>query len=154
MRRGDAPDDEQADHRERHRQPRRPWFLIAACLTLVVLSVVLWSKWSDNRREAARLQRELTRVYKEAEDLRMQAALGHERIVRLERELRALKAENQARPAEDKKGGRSAPKRERSDARGDRMELISGILDGSIPQDLKDPPRRAHGARPRRYGCS
>jgi hypothetical protein len=111
MRRGDAPDDEQADHRERHRQPRRPWFLIAACLTLVVLSAVLWVKWSDNRREAARLQRELTRVYKEAEDLRMQAALGQERIVRLERELRALKAESQARPAEDKKAGRSAPKR-------------------------------------------
>ena len=83
MRRGDAPDDEPADHRERHRQPRRPWFLIAACLTLVVLSAVLWVKWSDNRREAARLQREL----------------------------RALKAESQARPAEDKKAGRSAPKR-------------------------------------------
>lgn len=111
MRRGDAPDDEPADHRERHRQPRRPWFLIAACLTLVVLSAVLWVKWSDNRREAARLQRELTRVYKEAEDLRMQATLGQERIGRLERELRALKAESQARPAEDKKAGRSAPKR-------------------------------------------
>jgi predicted nucleic acid-binding Zn-ribbon protein len=112
MRRGDAPDDEQGDLRERRRQPRRQWFLIAACLTLVVLSAVLWAKWSDNRREAARLQRELTRVYKEAEDLRMQAALGQERIARLERELRALKAESQARPAvEDKKGGRSAPKR-------------------------------------------
>ena len=55
--------------------------------------------------------RELTRVYKEAEDLRMQATLGQERIARLERELRALKAESQARPAEDKKAGRSAPKR-------------------------------------------
>jgi predicted nucleic acid-binding Zn-ribbon protein len=76
-----------------------------------VLSAVLWIKWSDNRREAARLQRELTRVYKEAEDLRMQATLGQERIARLERELRALKAESQARPMEDKKGGRSAPKR-------------------------------------------
>src|SRR3989441_11676270 len=92
--------------------------LIAACLTLVVLSAVLWVKWSDNRREAARLQRELTRVYKEAEDLRMQATLGQERIARLERGLRALKAESQARPAGDKKAGRSAPKRERSDARG------------------------------------
>ena len=76
-----------------------------------MLSAVLWVKWSDNRREAARLQRELTRVYKEAEDLRMQATLGQERIARLERELRALKAESQARPAEDKKAGRSAPKR-------------------------------------------
>src|SRR5438105_15081164 len=99
MRRGDAPDDEPADHRERHRQPRRPWFLIAACLTLVVLSAVLWVKWSDNRREAARLQRELTRVYKEAEDPRMQATLGQERIGRLARELRARKAGSQARRA-------------------------------------------------------
>ncbi len=111
MRRGDAPDDEQADHRERHRQPRRPWFLIAACLTLVVLSWVLWVKWTGYQKEARRLQRELTRVYKEAEDLRMQATLGQERIARLERELRALRAESQARPAEDKKGGRSVPKR-------------------------------------------
>jgi hypothetical protein len=111
MRRGDAPDDEQADHRERHRQPRRPWFLIAACLTLVVLSWVLWVKWTGYQKETRRLQRELTRVYKEAEDLRMQATLGQERIARLERELRALRAESQARPAEDKKGGRSAPKR-------------------------------------------
>src|SRR5207244_10395425 len=109
MRRGDAPDDEPADHRERHRQPRRPWFLIAACFTLVVLSAVLWVKWSDNRREAARLQRELTRVYKEAEDLRMQATLGQERIARLERELRALKAESQPDPRKTRRLGGPRP---------------------------------------------
>ena len=78
---------------------------------LVVLSAVLWVKWADNRREAARLQRELTRVYREAEDLRMQAALGQERIARQERELRVLRAESQVRQADDKKGGRTAPRR-------------------------------------------
>src|SRR2546428_12747606 len=118
MRRGDAPDDEPADHRERHRQPRRPWFLIAACLTLVVLSAVLWVKWSDNRREAARLPRELARGYKEAEDLRMQATPGQERIARPERGPRAAQAESQARPAGGNKAGRSAPQREPSGRRG------------------------------------
>lgn len=108
MRRGDVSDDKPDFDRSR---PRRPWFLIAACLVLVVLAAVLWTKWSDNRREAARLQRELTRVYKEAEDLRLQAALGQERIARLERELRALNAERQSRPADDRKGGRPASRR-------------------------------------------
>ena len=58
------------------RRRRRPWALIAACLVLVVLTAVLWVKWSTARRDAARLQKELTRVYKEAEDLRLQAALA------------------------------------------------------------------------------
>jgi hypothetical protein len=44
--------------------PRRPWALIAACLVLVVLTAMLWMKWSDSRRNAARLEKELTRVYK------------------------------------------------------------------------------------------
>jgi len=86
------------------RRPRRPWALIAACLVLVVLSTVLWVKWSTARRDSARLQKELTRVYKEAEDLRLQAALAHERMAKLEREIRALNAERerQAKPAEEK----------------------------------------------------
>src|SRR5215469_3356833 len=68
--------------------PRRPWALIAACLLLVVLVAVLWVKWSGSRRDAARLERELTRVYKEAEDLRLQAALAQERSTKLEHEER------------------------------------------------------------------
>jgi len=79
-----------------HRPPRRPWVLIAACLVLVVLTAVLWVKWSGTRREAAKLQKELTRVYKEAEDLRLQAALAQERIGKIERELRALHADRAA----------------------------------------------------------
>src|SRR5262245_26993359 len=77
------------------RLPRRPWALIAACLVLVVLVTVLWVKWSGSRRDAARLGRELTRVYKEAEDLRLQAALAQERSTKLEREVRVLHAERE-----------------------------------------------------------
>jgi uncharacterized coiled-coil DUF342 family protein len=63
----------------------------------------LRGKWSDSRRNAAR-QKELTRVYKEAEDLRLQATLAHERTVKLEREVRALQAERDrlAKPPEEK----------------------------------------------------
>jgi hypothetical protein len=75
--------------------PRRPWAPIAACLVLVVLVTVLWVKWSGSRRDVARLERELTRVYKEAEDLRLQAALAQERSTKLEREVRALHAERE-----------------------------------------------------------
>jgi type VI protein secretion system component VasK len=86
--------------------PRRPWALIAACLLLVVLTAVLWVKWSGTGREAAKLQKELTRVYKEAEDLRLQAALAQERIGKLEREIRALHAERAAaKPPDDKARG-------------------------------------------------
>jgi hypothetical protein len=86
------------------RPPRRPWALIAACLVLVVLTAMLWMKWSDSRRNAARLEKELTRVYKEAEDLRLQATLAHERTVKLERQVRALQAERDrlASPPEEK----------------------------------------------------
>ena len=75
-----------------------------------VLTAVLWVKWSTARRDAARLQKELTRVYKEAEDLRLQAALAQERIGKLEREIRALNAERdrQARSADDKPPARGA----------------------------------------------
>ncbi len=95
------------------RPPRRPWALIAACLVLVVLTAVLWTKWSGTRREAAKLQKELTRVYKEAEDLRLQAALAHERIGKLERELRAQHADRAAaaKPPDDKARGAKPPAR-------------------------------------------
>ena len=86
------------------RPPRRPWALIAACVILVVLTAMLWMKWSDSRRNAARLEKELTRVYKDAEDLRLQATLAHERTVKLERQVRALQAERDglSRPPEEK----------------------------------------------------
>jgi septal ring factor EnvC (AmiA/AmiB activator) len=86
------------------RPPRRPWALMVACMVLVVLAAVLWTKWSGSRRDAARLEKELTRVYKEAEDLRLQATLAHERMVKLEREVRALQAERDrlARSPEEK----------------------------------------------------
>ena len=95
------------------RPPRRPWALIAACLVLVMLSTVLWVKWSGARREAAKLQKEMTRVYKEAEDLRLQAALAQERIGKLERELRALHAERAAaaKAGDDKARGAKPPAR-------------------------------------------
>ena len=105
MRRGRALEDEEDVGAELEtRPPRRPWALIAACLVLVVLAAVLWVKWSGVRRDVARLERELGRVYKEAEDLRLQAALAQERIGKLEREIRALHAERDrlAKPPEDK----------------------------------------------------
>jgi len=107
MRRDRFPEDEQdAGPLRDDRPPRRPWAL-AACLVLVVLTAVLWVKWSGTRREAAKLQKELTRVYKEAEDVRLQAALAQERIGKLERELRALHAERAAaaKPPDDKARG-------------------------------------------------
>ena len=104
MRRDGSQDDEQDAGSLRDERPRRPWALIAACLVLVVLSAVLWVKWSGTRRDVAKLQKEVTRVYKEAEDLRLQAAMAQERIGKLEREIRALHAERdrQAKPADDK----------------------------------------------------
>lgn len=97
-------DDKEEDRRIADGYPRRPWALMAACLVLVVLATVLWVKWSGARRDAIRLERELTRVYKEAEDLRLQAALAQERITKLEREVRALHAERErlTKPPEEK----------------------------------------------------
>jgi hypothetical protein len=95
------------------RPPRSPWALMAACLVLVVLASVLWVKWSGSRRDAARLEKELTRVYKEAEDFRLQAALAHERMAKLQREVRALHAERerQAKPPEEKTKSATPPAR-------------------------------------------
>lgn len=114
MRRDRSPEDEQdAGPLQDERTPRRPWALIAACLVLVVLSAVLWVEWSGARREAAKLQKEMTRVYKEAEDLRLQAALAQERMGKLERELRALHAERAAaaKTGDDKARGAKPPVR-------------------------------------------
>jgi septal ring factor EnvC (AmiA/AmiB activator) len=105
MRRERTPEEDQdAGPLRDDRPPRRPWALIAACLVLVVLAAVLWVKWSGTRREVAKLQKELTRVYKEAEDVRLQAALAQERIGKLDRELRALHADRAAttKPPDDK----------------------------------------------------
>ena len=71
-------------------RPRRPWLLIAASLLLAILSTVLWVKWRESRTRADQLQGELKQVYAEAETLRTQAARAQQRIVQLERELRAL----------------------------------------------------------------
>ena len=113
MRRHRSKDDEQDADPLRDERPRRPWALIAACLVLVVLSAVLWVKWSGTRRDVARLQKELPRVYKEAEDLRLQAVLAQERIGKLEREIRALHAERdrQAKTADAKARGAKPPAR-------------------------------------------
>ena len=100
MRRDRSEGNEQGAGPLRDVRPLRPpWTLIAACLVLVLLSTVLWVKWSGAQREAAKLQKEMTRVYKEAEDLRLQAALAQERIGRLELELRGLPADPAARAA-------------------------------------------------------
>jgi len=113
--RGDrsSEDEHDAGPLRDERPPRRPWALIAACLVLVVLSAVLWVKWSGAKREAAKLQKEMTRVYKEAEDLRLQAALAQERIGKLEREVRALHAERAAaaKAGDDKSRGAKPPAR-------------------------------------------
>lgn len=113
--RGDrsSEDEQDAGPLRDERPPRRPWALIAACLVLVVLSAVLWARWSGARHEAAKLQKEMTRVYKEAEDLRLQAALAQERIGKLERELRALHADRAAaaKAGNDKTRGAKPPAR-------------------------------------------
>jgi len=112
--RRDRPGEDEHDSGElRGERPRRPWVLIAACLVLVVLSAVLWVKWSGTRRDVARLQKELTRVYKEAEDLRLHGVLAQEHIGKLERDIRALLAERdrQARPGSDKARGAKPPAR-------------------------------------------
>jgi type VI protein secretion system component VasK len=72
-------------------RPRRPWALIVAALLLVVLSVVLWAKWSESRSEVERLRAELKVVYTEAEAIRTQAALAQQRVAILEKQLGVLR---------------------------------------------------------------
>lgn len=72
-------------------RPRRPWALIVAALLLVVLSVVLWAKWSESRSEVERLRAELKVVYTEAEAIRTQAALAQQRVSILEKQLGVLR---------------------------------------------------------------
>jgi hypothetical protein len=84
---------------------RRPWALIVAALLLVVLSVVLWAKWSESRAEVDRLRAELKVVYMEAEAIRTQAALAQQRVASLEKQLGMLRekhapAVDDAKPAE------------------------------------------------------
>jgi hypothetical protein len=83
---------------------RRPWALIVAALLLVVLSVVLWAKWSESRAEVERLRAELKVVYTEAEAIRTQAALAQQRVSILEKQLGVLRekptAADGAKPAE------------------------------------------------------
>jgi hypothetical protein len=114
MARDRSPEDEQdAGLLRDERPPGRPWALIAASLVLAVLSVVLWAKWSGAQRETFKLQKEMTRVYKEAEDLRLQAAQAQERIGKLDRELRALHAERAAaaKAVDEKPRGAKPPAR-------------------------------------------
>ena len=74
-------------------RPRRPWTLIVASLLLAFLSAVLWTKWSETRARAERLQQEVKQVYGEAESLRTQAAMAQQRVALLEQQVRALTAE-------------------------------------------------------------
>ena len=78
---------------------RRPWALIVAALLLVMLSVVLWAKWSESRAEVERLRAELKVVYAEAEAIRTQAALAQQRVSILEKQLGILR-EKPAPPAD------------------------------------------------------
>jgi type VI protein secretion system component VasK len=74
-------------------RPARPWFLISAALLLVVLSTLLWIKWRDSRTRADQLQEELKQVYAEAEMFRTEATRAQQRVLQLEREMRALSAQ-------------------------------------------------------------
>lgn len=85
-----ADDDGHAGERGR---PRRPRYLIAASLMLVVLAVVLWGKWSESQTEAQQLRAELKQVYFEAETLRTQANQAQQQVALLEQQVRSLTTE-------------------------------------------------------------
>lgn len=72
---------------------RRPWYLIAAALLLVVLVAVVWGKWSESRTENQLLRAELKQVYFETEAIRTQANQAQQRIGLLEQQVRSLVAE-------------------------------------------------------------
>ena len=71
---------------------RRPWPLIAAALSLALLSVTLWAKWIDSRARVEQLRAELRQVYAEAESLRTRATQAEQRVAQLESDLRAESA--------------------------------------------------------------
>jgi F0F1-type ATP synthase membrane subunit b/b' len=77
----------------------RPWLLIVAALLFAVLSAILWAKWRDSRDRADQLQAEIKQAYVEAEALRLKAATAEQRVVQLERELKA--ASSRAVPVTD-----------------------------------------------------
>src|SRR5262245_31751840 len=77
----------------------RPWLLIVAALLFAVLSAILWAKWRDSRDRADQLQAEIKQAYTEAEALRLKAATAEQRIIQLERELKA--ASSRAVPVKD-----------------------------------------------------
>ncbi|HUG37033.1 MAG TPA: hypothetical protein VML54_08805 [Candidatus Limnocylindrales bacterium] len=72
---------------------RRPWYLIASALLLVVLVAVVWGKWSESRTENQLLRAELKQVYFETEAIRTQANQAQQRIGLLEQQVRSLVAE-------------------------------------------------------------
>jgi len=78
----------------------RPWLLIVAALLFAVLSAILWAKWRDSRDRADQLQAEIKQAYAEAEALRLKAATAEQRVVQLERELKA--ASSRAVPVNEK----------------------------------------------------
>lgn len=80
-------------------QRSRPWLLIVAALLFAVLSTILWAKWRDSRDRADQLQAEIKQAYAEAEALRLKAATAEQRVVQLERELKA--ASSRAVPVKD-----------------------------------------------------
>jgi uncharacterized coiled-coil DUF342 family protein len=72
-----------------------------AALLFAVLSAILWAKWRDTRDRADQLQAEIKQAYAEAEALRLKAATAEQRVVQLERELKA--ASTRAVPVNDSK---------------------------------------------------
>jgi len=77
----------------------RPWLLIVAALLFAVLSAILWARWRDSRDRADQLQAEIKQAYEETEALRLKAATAEQRVVQLERELKA--ASSRAVPVTD-----------------------------------------------------
>jgi hypothetical protein len=88
---------------------RRPWALIAAALLFALLAGLLWVKWRDTRTRVDQLEAELRQVYSEAEALRTQEVRTRQRMVELERELRA-RSSPRAAPAGRKESSASFPR--------------------------------------------
>ena len=98
---------------------RRPWFLIASALLLVIIVAVVWGKWNESRTENQLLRAELKQVYFETEAIRTQANQAQQRIGLLEQQVRSLVAE--------------------------RTEILKRLQDagGELPaKPVRKPPRR------------